>query len=469
MDTGQAFVGFQEAPINFPPTFKYDVKRSFRHRTKSIMDRKKRLEEKVHRLTEVEEQELEELKKEEAEELDEGELEAGEDASMASSTWTSVRSKGTPRELDEDEFDSSPSSQTIPTASSNVSITRKAKAKWLSLVANSPASPKIQKVRDASFLPWKPRLPDGSVDVFSEGKAASQVVVSSDDTVDQARLRPQISIVSSSFKSDQPEGKEEDEGKGVYDSSHKKRVPSWYSLLSSSTIERPDAAPRCDRIIWKTTVEPEEEDVPLQLRPRNRMGQFFANAFRPLSARVRKDSAMSDSHEDGGQVNILEDAPVLSRPIQPVSIPNRRRSVDIVLEQIGGPKEKNVDYGDISIRRSTSASSLSSPQNGLPNRVQMRRVTASSAIPGTIPSSTTPHLPTPSGTGRWRFFPSFLSLTTTQSSPSTDLPSGILVPSMPRKGDVVCLAYDTLDDRGMGRLEGRSDHRPVIGIYIIYL
>ena len=39
----------------------------------------------------------------------------------------------------------------------------------------------------------------------------------------------------------------------------------------------------------------------------------------------------------------------------------------------------------------------------------------------------------------------------------------------PRKGDVVCLDYRTLDDRGMRRLEGRSDHRPVIGVYAIYV
>lgn len=39
----------------------------------------------------------------------------------------------------------------------------------------------------------------------------------------------------------------------------------------------------------------------------------------------------------------------------------------------------------------------------------------------------------------------------------------------PRKGDVVCLGYDSLDDRAMRRLEGRSDHRPVIGSFAIYL
>ena len=178
----------------------------------------------------------------------------------------------------------------------------------------------------------------------------------------------------------------------------------------------------------------------------------------------------SDLHEDSGQVNVLEDAPALSRSIQPVSVPDRRRSIDIHLEHTGGPKdeENNVHYGDISIRRSTSASSLS-PNNRLSDHVQMRRATASSATPGTTPSSTTPHSQTPSGTltSRWRFFPSFLSLT--QSSASTDHPLGTLAPPMPRKGDVVCLSYDTLDDRGMGRLEGRSDHRPVIGIYVIYL
>ena len=39
----------------------------------------------------------------------------------------------------------------------------------------------------------------------------------------------------------------------------------------------------------------------------------------------------------------------------------------------------------------------------------------------------------------------------------------------PRKGDVVCLSYRTLDDRGMRRFEGRSDDRPVMGVYVIYV
>jgi hypothetical protein len=63
---------------------------------------------------------------------------------------------------------------------------------------------------------------------------------------------------------------------------------------------------------------------------------------------------------------------------------------------------------------------------------------------------------------------------TRMTVPSTSLPDGEpdgapAESPRPRKGDVVCLSYRTLDDRGMRRLEGRSDHRPVIGVYAIYV
>jgi len=37
------------------------------------------------------------------------------------------------------------------------------------------------------------------------------------------------------------------------------------------------------------------------------------------------------------------------------------------------------------------------------------------------------------------------------------------------RGEVQCLSYATLSDREMRRLEGRSDHRPVIGQFAVYL
>jgi hypothetical protein len=55
------------------------------------------------------------------------------------------------------------------------------------------------------------------------------------------------------------------------------------------------------------------------------------------------------------------------------------------------------------------------------------------------------------------------------SSVGPDAVTSVAESPRPRKGDVVCLSYRTLDDRGMRQLEGRSDHRPVIGVYAIYV
>lgn len=38
-----------------------------------------------------------------------------------------------------------------------------------------------------------------------------------------------------------------------------------------------------------------------------------------------------------------------------------------------------------------------------------------------------------------------------------------------KRGEVRCLEYSTLSDREMRQLEGRSDHRPVIGHFAVYL
>jgi len=38
-----------------------------------------------------------------------------------------------------------------------------------------------------------------------------------------------------------------------------------------------------------------------------------------------------------------------------------------------------------------------------------------------------------------------------------------------QRGEVVCLSYNTLDDAEMMALDGRSDHRPVVGSYALYV
>lgn len=233
MQNGQAFVGFHEAPIDFPPTFKYDVLRTLkRAKRRSRPDRQKQFDERVHQLTEAEEKELQD-----AEDEGDEEGEGGEAASMASSVWTSIHSRaGTDREIeDDDEFPTSPSSHTMSTSGSKVSIyaaAHKAKAKWLSMISSSSPTIPTKQVRSKQvhgevWLKKNP-LPSSTIDVVLDGLSASVPErATSLDAVDRSFLHPPPMVMNNPTKSSQVSDEEEGDEKGVYDSSHKKRVPSW--------------------------------------------------------------------------------------------------------------------------------------------------------------------------------------------------------------------------------------------------
>ncbi|KAJ7637593.1 inositol polyphosphate phosphatase [Mycena polygramma] len=474
MQRGTAFVGFNEAPIDFPPTFKYDVLRTIKSKRKSRSDRWRTPAERARRLTEVDEQhDLEEVDGEESDKEGEGEAEA---TSLSSSVWTSTHSRhGTDR--DDDYFHPSPSSHAVSTFSSpgsrvSVSVSAaalKAKTKWLSLV--TPASPhsptKWLKTRQAAFTaPHEPIVATSPKEAkFDVGRPGS---------LESTILRPSLKRLSST-KSSLPSD-EEDEGddKGVYDTSHKKRVPSW-----------------CDRVLWKSTIqiEPESEedeslDVPVS-RPRTRMGQFFANAFRPLaagrqrrasyssftsaasvatsSATVEADSSVTDSSPSSPDV--AEPISPFSRFIEPQGRLSHSRSNEIISVGV----KPSVPTRTLSNEATPSLYRSNSSSNNPPSPPVNRRRRATESL-GSLPAGLQPHnrIATPS---RWRFFPSFLSHSSTHSSSSQDpsIPTDSISPRPPRRGEVVCLNYNTLDDRGMRRLEGRSDHRPVIAAYVVYV
>jgi hypothetical protein len=234
---------------------------------------------------------------------------------------------------------------------------------------------------------------------------------------------------------------------------------------------------RCDRVLWKSTVQPDpesEDDEPLDhsSRPRTRIGHFFANAFRPLSGRARRGSyssftsaasvatssatteaAVSVADSSPPSPKVTEEVAPFSRFVEPPNRPlSHSRSNELFHVSVKPralPRPLSTEAAP-SLRRSISTSSHNPPTPSSLNRP--RRATVSPEILTTALQNHN-RVATPS---RWRFFPSFLSHGSTYSGSSQDpsLSMDAALPRPPRRGEVLCLNYNTLDDRGMRRLEG---------------
>ena len=225
MENGQAFVGFREGTIDFPPTFKYDVLRtlSLNRRHRRHGSSRKYQEERLQGVGSPDEKEAPEPM--ETEEEVEGEV-----ASIASTFATSVQSRGgTDREVEDDYFHASPSSQTVATPNSKLSAVVKAKMKFISLISPLPATFASQrkllrsksKAKPAPHSPADVTSDDASTHLLPPGRSTSF------EGLEKAHLLPPPMIFVSSTKSSLPSDGEDGDGRGVYDSSHKKRVPSW--------------------------------------------------------------------------------------------------------------------------------------------------------------------------------------------------------------------------------------------------
>ena len=360
----------------------------------------------------------------------------------------------------------------------------KAKTKWITfLTASVPKSPGYKRSKRRSRT-------ESFISRTAEGHQTASTVLGStpaESILDAHELRHPSPLITGGHNNSDP--LEPDQAtdpsisgdKGVYDSSAKQRVPSWFVLSFVCGIFHVTFSFRCDRILWKTTVEPDpESETALQLPSRSPM-MHVLQALRPLSLRTRKDSEASINSLDATRSSTSHSA----RP----SYDQRRREelVEVSILPPHGPPLlhlKAIDSLSNLMRpvlsRTTSHAPIHSDDQshsrGVPiQHTQTINVSSTTSHRETITHSMTTglqsltHSSTPSSQGlsgpRWLGFFPFLHRDHTLSSTAI---SSTAVPS-PRRGDIVCLEYRSLDDRAMHRLEGRSDHRPVIGSYAVYL
>ena len=215
---------------------------------------------------------------------------------------------------------------------------------------------------------------------------------------------------------------------------------------------------------------------------RTRVGTLISQAIRPFSVRARRDSGASACAEviptakQDYFSRPLTNPKIANRPLslnipKPPRIPIQTRSMETI--------DRAQDEGRLSSRPATQGSENSTRESTtdvppteigdsdsptLPPIPVLRSDGLPETPPPVPPKDSQPTPPS----SRWRFFPfrkdTLQSLLTQESTVST-----VNFVPHPLKGEIVCLDYSSLDDRGMRLLEGRSDHRPVIGSYAVYL
>ena len=209
MKEGKHFIGFNEAPIDFPPTFKYDVLRTLKPKRGSS-----RYAEKFNdRPDAIREEHLD------------------QDAFESSSIISSIRSSLDSRAVNTDGghedsyFASTPGVPDTPTLSQTAtssSAVHRAKTKWIAVLSPITSGKKKHKhtpSTNMTIIPPSPApLTPSLLQVPHDVKTPS---------TPSGKKKHLPSPLSASFPQLPNPLEPIDETKGVYDSSSKQRVPSW--------------------------------------------------------------------------------------------------------------------------------------------------------------------------------------------------------------------------------------------------
>jgi len=246
MQHGDSFVGFNEADINFPPTFKYDVMRTLKRlKTKSTRNTKRDSALAENPLVEEPEVQVDDVDAG----MENGDGDNDDAGSLASSNTASINYRLlSEQEPVEDDYFSQ--AQVLRASTGNLvqkvktmATVQKTKTKWLT--RRSPVPPSLlpnKSISSPMLSPgqskWPDKLKKSSREELNGHKTpalSSRVASVTPPTLDNSSTKSSKSIdrsllgppLSRTDPSKSTSDEEADEGRGVYDSSSKKRVPSW--------------------------------------------------------------------------------------------------------------------------------------------------------------------------------------------------------------------------------------------------